>query len=217
MTWGTLGDSKYDALGEEINKQRDRGAAIIAFAVLEDHLVALIKSKLIRDSTIEKKVFRGYGPLGSFSARIDIGFLLGLYDKDLHRELHCIRKIRNEFAHDLSPLTFKSKKIRDLCRLLELPKGDSRRLHKIWDGMLAEAKTISGPRAQHLRFSCFFRSTNPRTQYIRSIQRITISFALTSTAIEGLRRQGQLSTWPEKSSRRLSLHLQTADQNRRKR
>lgn len=201
MTWGTLKDAKYDALGKEINKQRDRGAAIIAAAVLEDHLLAVIKAKLTTDEKIEDKMFRGYGPLASFSARIDLGLLLGLYEKDFHKDLHRIREIRNEFAHNLAPLSFRSsQQIRDLCRLLEPPKGASRSFHKTFHAMLAKATLVSGEPAR-MKLTSFYRSTNPRTQYIRAIQRMTMAFAFMASGLEALKHRGKTSSAsPEKYS-----------------
>ena len=177
VTWFTLEDDRYFSITEEINKQRDRGAAIIAVAVLEDHLLAAIKAKLSNnDAKIEDKMFNGYGPLASFSARIDLGFLLGLYESEIHKALHQIRKIRNEFAHNLSPLSFRSPHIRAICAQFEPPKGSSRRFHKMLDKTLDEAK-FSGDKRIHVRFPFARRSTNPRTQYLRMVQRITMVIA----------------------------------------
>jgi hypothetical protein len=58
-------------------------------------------------------------PLGAFSARIDLAYLMGLVSKRAHRELHLIRKIRNEFAHAYVRLTFEDPKIANWCRELD--------------------------------------------------------------------------------------------------
>src|SRR5262249_15079476 len=118
--------SKYPKLIEEIDKQRDRGAAILAASVLEDHLTQIIKTRLERNPKIESRMFKGYGPLASFAAKIDLGFLLGLYSPHVHKQFGYIREIRNEFAHNLQPLSFRSQRIKDLCSHLQHPPGAAR-------------------------------------------------------------------------------------------
>ncbi|MCK1337965.1 hypothetical protein IVB38_18560 [Bradyrhizobium sp. 38] len=110
MTWFISHPHKYAHAIDEIPKQRDRGAAIIATAMLEEHLLEAVQSRLARHQSTGKKVFNGYGPLATFSARIDFGLLLGLYAESDHRDLHLIRRIRNNFAHSMHPISFKSKR-----------------------------------------------------------------------------------------------------------
>jgi len=55
------------------------------------------------------------GPLASFSAKIDLAYLMRIITADIREKLHTIRRIRNEFAHNLAPLTFESPKIRSMC------------------------------------------------------------------------------------------------------
>src|SRR5215211_7652703 len=100
MSWFVLDDNKYRHAIKEIPRQRDRGAGLIATSILEDHLMAAIKARLEQNDDIQNKVFKGYGPLASLHAKIDIGFLLGLYPLDIHAQLHEIRELRNDFAHN---------------------------------------------------------------------------------------------------------------------
>jgi hypothetical protein len=141
--WMTLSDERYNRATKDIKRQRDRGAAIIAAALLEDHLVAAIKARLERHPIVENKMFNGYGSLASFSARIDFGLLLGLYDSKVCKQLHRIRNIRNEFAHNVEATTFESQRIRDLCAHLALPSVASRRIRKAWADAIAGARSIS--------------------------------------------------------------------------
>jgi len=57
--------------------------------------------------------------LGTFSARIDAAYCLGLLSKDENRDLHLIRKIRNDFAHKLIDMSFESQEIASRCRELK--------------------------------------------------------------------------------------------------
>src|SRR5262249_32748525 len=58
------------------------------------------------------------GPLATFSARIDMAYLLGLIPDNVRRELHLIRKIRNDFAHSSENLDFNNEAIANRCREL---------------------------------------------------------------------------------------------------
>lgn len=117
MTWVTVSDDDKPIIAE-IEKQTDRGAALIATAYLEERLLEAIKARMNRFEEVENKLFKGLGPLASFSSKIDLGLLLGIYDLQSQKMLHIIRDIRNEFAHQPKPRDFNSRRIRDLCKNL---------------------------------------------------------------------------------------------------
>jgi len=75
MTWFVSHPERYKHALKEIPNQRDRGAAIIATAILEEHLLEAIQSRIERHSHTENKMFKNEGALSSFSARIDFGLL----------------------------------------------------------------------------------------------------------------------------------------------
>lgn len=119
----------------ELVSQTDRGAAVLGGAYVDSILCEAIKTRL-RDLKLPKQVtlfgrlFKGYGPLAAFSARIDIGYSLHLIGEHTYADLQIIRGIRNDFAHDLevgSPdkgLSFSSPSICARCDNLWLPKND---------------------------------------------------------------------------------------------
>ena len=105
----------YDAL----NQESDRATAILAAAHFENILGKQIMHKFVElNRELQKKIFDGYGPLSTFSAKIDIAFALGLYDEENRKGLHKIRRIRNEFAHAPMPIKFNNEKIADMCSKL---------------------------------------------------------------------------------------------------
>lgn len=65
------------------------------------------------------ELFRSSGPLGTFSVKINVTHLLGLFSPVASKELDTIRRIRNEFAHYTGRL-FAFKSIRDLDNTLSL-------------------------------------------------------------------------------------------------
>lgn len=101
-----------------LNNESDRGCALSAAAFIETELGDLVETSLIEDTNVTKEMFRGTGPLATFSSRIDIAYLLGLFGKRARKDLHLIRKIRNEFAHKPGDVKFTDEAIASRCREL---------------------------------------------------------------------------------------------------
>ena len=119
MAW-IVQDKNDELILKEIYKQTDRGAVLIATAYLEERLVAAIKARTNRNQAIENRLYMGAGPLASFSAKIDLGLLLGIYEQRVHRFLRTVKDIRNAFAHNPNPINFETQKIKDLCATIDL-------------------------------------------------------------------------------------------------
>jgi hypothetical protein len=115
----TLRDTEKDnETVQQIDREGDRAAAILAGGYLEDRLMIAIQSRLIQDKRVINQFFRGIGPLATFSAKIDLAYLLAILDERTQKHMHIIRRIRNEYAHELSEITFETQKIKSLCRNL---------------------------------------------------------------------------------------------------
>jgi len=97
---------------DELEKESDRGCALVAAAYLENEISELLQSFLVNQrKTSTKELFDFNGPLGTFSSKIKIGFALGLISKETQTSLDVIRRIRNDFAHLQAPLNFEVKEI----------------------------------------------------------------------------------------------------------
>jgi len=113
----------------ELERQTDRGVAIIGAAYLEERLEESLRAAFtdrieqvkIDGYKVSNRLFKGTGPLATFSAKIDALFALGLVGERSFHDLHLVRYIRNAFAHTSDPLSFRSPKIADRCRKLWLP------------------------------------------------------------------------------------------------
>lgn len=90
---------RLNAFAASLQKESDRACAVLGAAMLDQVLGDLIRSAMAEDAP--RSLFEGYGPIASFSARIDISLGLGLISRDEHCDLHLIRKIRNAFAHEM--------------------------------------------------------------------------------------------------------------------
>lgn len=115
---------EHDMLNE-IAGQSHRGAAIVAFAFLDDVLTEAVQSRLHnykhKGEDVSKFMFKGAGPLATFSARRRLALMLGIVGPKTYDDLDRLAQIRNEFAHIRSRRTFKSQRIRSLCGALTTP------------------------------------------------------------------------------------------------
>src|SRR5262245_15222940 len=100
-----------------LDTETDRGCALVAAAYFDTALISLLRATMIEDRTSDE-FLESNGPLSSFSARIDAAYVFGLIAPLVRRDLHYIRKIRNEFAHDPEHLDFSNNRIRDFCHQL---------------------------------------------------------------------------------------------------
>ena len=102
----------------EFNKESPRGAALIAASRLDQLLYRIIRAFLCACPTAEDLLTGPNAPLGTFSARINAAFAMGLIEQHEFDELHLIRKIRNEFGHSWRDVDFDTPKVAALCARL---------------------------------------------------------------------------------------------------
>lgn len=114
------GEAEFRSLMTEIETASDRAAAIVAATCVEEQLAEVLQGLMEKDEVIVRKMFRSTGPLGSFSAKISMGYLLRLYGKDMHKELDTIKTIRNLFAHQRLAKDFESQRARTLANNLSI-------------------------------------------------------------------------------------------------
>lgn len=110
MTW-VIKDNTENEILQQLEKESDRAAAIIAATIIEDRLQDAIIAHFHEDEKILQLMFRVGGPMGNFATKIDLGFLIGVYGKDAYRSLVTIKDIRNEFAHQIRSKDFTTQKV----------------------------------------------------------------------------------------------------------
>jgi mannitol operon repressor len=113
---------------DELNKETERGAALISSAMIDELLNRTILAYLVEHERSESLLTGFNAPLGTFSARIVAAFSLGLLSESEYRECEIIRKIRNAFAHDVH-ISFSDGRIRNLCSNLDLCAKDYGDVH----------------------------------------------------------------------------------------
>ncbi len=87
---------------------------MLSASLLDDQLGQLLGAYLI-DNKASKALLDGFNaPFGTFSSKIYGCSALGLISPDEEHDIQLIRKIRNDFAHQLG-VSFQTKEIADRC------------------------------------------------------------------------------------------------------
>lgn len=96
----------------------DRTIAIIGATFLEMTLEHILFSFFPDNNKDVEKMMDFNQPMGNFSNKITMAYCLGLIEKIVKEDLNLVRKIRNEFAHDLYA-SFENDKIKSWCKELK--------------------------------------------------------------------------------------------------
>lgn len=86
---------------DELNKESPRGRVLISAGYLEEQLKRILLAFMVEDNRAEDLVEGPNAPLGTFSARTTACYVLGLISENERDDLVLIRRIRNEFAHQV--------------------------------------------------------------------------------------------------------------------
>lgn len=109
----------YDILQKEFESESDRAAVIVAASMLDELLRTLLMARLIPVSSATDELFDGANaPLGTFSSRIEMAYRIGVVSVKFARDLHLVRRIRNDFAHNIHGCSFEDTRVRS--RVIEL-------------------------------------------------------------------------------------------------
>lgn len=103
---------------EVLNKESERGAVLVAVAMLDDILEKCIRKFLVENDDVDKLLNGLNAPLGSLLSNAE------------YEECRRIQKIRNRFAHDVH-ISFSDPGVIDLCANLNLyvKQNDETRKH----------------------------------------------------------------------------------------
>lgn len=111
-------------LNQILGKLDERGLVLALAAFAEEALGDLIEAFLIPGDPAKQLLKAFNAPLGTFSARINMAYSLGLITKRQHADLDQLRRIRNEFAHNWEPMSFNDQKIAAHIRALHFSSMD---------------------------------------------------------------------------------------------
>lgn len=100
-------------------KRADASHVIVTMAALEDLLEQALLGRMHNiPKEVYERLFTGYGPLSSFSAKIDLALALGMFDEAIARDFHALRELGNEFAHTKTMLHFGSNDVQPFLQNL---------------------------------------------------------------------------------------------------
>ncbi len=105
---------------DRLANQSDLSAAVVSCALVEHSLqLALLTYFIPMNGDEQMRLFdgNGTGALADFSAKIAIGYALGIYDDAIRDDLNIIKSIRNSFAHATEDLKFSTQEIADCVGL----------------------------------------------------------------------------------------------------
>jgi hypothetical protein len=113
------------SLQGELAGESDRSAVILLAALLDDALVFRLLAGLSFEPTANEveHIFRFEGPLGTFSARMEVAYIFGCIEDRTYADLNVIREMRNACAHSKHTMTFSDDALVNVAKRLFLPGG----------------------------------------------------------------------------------------------
>jgi len=134
----------YNIHKDEFSKESDRASVILTSSIIEELLGKLLLCRLAPTPAASDELLDGANaPMSTFSSRISVCYRIGLISATLARDLNIVRRIRNEFAHNVIGANFSNRATTN--RIGELAKSIS--------GMMLKYRTKEtafgqGPRAE---------------------------------------------------------------------
>ena len=107
---------------ERVAAMEDRSLAIMTTSMLERYLGLAVMTRFGRLISKDdyNRIFGPNAPLASLSAKINLCHSLGILIGDMRNDLNLMRKIRNDFAHGITELSFSDKAVSDRCNQLKM-------------------------------------------------------------------------------------------------
>jgi DNA-binding MltR family transcriptional regulator len=104
--------------------ESDRGAVLVAAAVISDTLGVLLQAQFLDQEGILKVAVKpllrdGTGPLGTMWARARLAYALGLISPRTFTGIEAVRDLRNTFAHSSAQAVVTDEIVDDLLDLLD--------------------------------------------------------------------------------------------------
>jgi mannitol operon repressor len=99
---------------QTLRRESPRGTVLTSCGFVEQQLKEILLAFMLDDTAVEEFIEGRNAPLGTLSSRISA---LGLITKDEYDDLTLMRRIRNDFAHQVET-TFDTPSVVDRCKLL---------------------------------------------------------------------------------------------------
>ena len=130
----------FKVFNKAIAEESDRAKVVLVVSWIDNFLEVKLKNEFSKgNAKARKQLFTPSGPFSSFSAKLNTVFCAGWIDADVHHDVQKIRKLRNDCAHAIEPISLNDENIRSLLESLHVP----RRQYYDW-GELKAASTNNG-------------------------------------------------------------------------
>ena len=107
-----------------LGERSQSASAMLIAAACDEQLRERLLDKMVGiNREMKDALFKNYGPLSGFKAKIDICFALGLIEREHWKKLDVVRSIRNKFAHNSTQTHFTDDAIIDKLKTV-LPEGE---------------------------------------------------------------------------------------------
>ena len=130
----------FKVINKTIAEESDRAKVVFIAAWIDNFLEVKLKNEFSKGNVKARdQLFKPSGPFSSFSAKLNTVFCAGWIDTDVHHDVQIIRKLRNDCAHTIEPISLNAENIRSLLESFHVP----RRQYYDW-GELKAASTNNG-------------------------------------------------------------------------
>lgn len=173
-----------EELKKELNNQSDRGVAIVCASILDEQLKDVLSSFFIENDRAKKELFNTGEPLSTFSSKIKMSYYLGLITENEYKNIEMIRKIRNDFAHRITGISFSDSSVKNRCNHLSIPK-EQYFPEKIKDIPLPNDDG-SLPK---INLDPFTKDTPPRDRFVQVFTYLSLNFYVRSIDTKKIQRE----------------------------
>jgi Domain of unknown function (DUF4145) len=109
----------YQAMRREFDHATDRAVAILGAAYVEETLLDALLVRLgVKDQNALEQLMENGAPLSTFSNKISLAEAVHLIGPRTRGDLDRIRKVRNECAHSVNPISFTDQRLQALIAAL---------------------------------------------------------------------------------------------------
>ncbi|NWC01576.1 hypothetical protein [Pseudomonas sp. G1002] len=102
----------FTAIVQSLKGESDRGTIVLAAAWLDDSLTKILRVYFNTSPSEKNSIFSPGQAIGDFGTKIKIAAKLNLINSHIEDSLSICRKLRNEFAHLASELSFQTPSVK---------------------------------------------------------------------------------------------------------
>ena len=114
--------SCFQEFNRVLAEESDRSIILLAAAWIDEFLKYKFLNEFSKgNSKAREQLFSSNGPFATFSGKLNAAFCAGWIDADVYHDVQVIRKIRNDCAHNVNPISLNDEHIRKLLENFRVP------------------------------------------------------------------------------------------------